>query len=187
MKRLILALFALGTLCLLPLAAQDKNPVVELDTSLGKIKIELFPDKAPATVKNFLKYVDDKFYDGTVFHRVIPDFMIQGGGFEQELKEKKTMPPIKNEAGLDNKRGTISMARTNDPDSATAQFFINLKDNAFLDPQNARDKVGYAVFGKVVDGMGVVDAIQRVETADRGFHQNVPVKDVVIRSARRVK
>jgi cyclophilin family peptidyl-prolyl cis-trans isomerase len=168
-------------------SAADKNPVVIMDTSLGTIKIELYPDKAPITVKNFLGYVDDKFYDGTIFHRVIPDFMIQGGGMEPGLKEKKTKDPIKNESdnGLENKRGTIAMARTNRPDSATSQFFINVKDNAFLDRANSRDRVGYCVFGKVIDGMDVVDKIKAVETGNRGGHQNVPTQDVVIKSVRR--
>jgi cyclophilin family peptidyl-prolyl cis-trans isomerase len=170
-------------------AAQDKNPVVEIDTTLGAIKVELYEKKAPITVKNFLKYVDDKFYDGVVFHRVIPGFMIQGGGMEPGLKEKQTREKIKNEAGngVKNERGTIAMARTMDPDSATAQFFINLKDNDFLDRANARDKVGYAVFGKVISGMDVVDKIAAVETGSRGGHRDVPVKDVVIKSIRRVK
>jgi cyclophilin family peptidyl-prolyl cis-trans isomerase len=168
-------------------SAQDtKNPVVVLDTSLGKIKIELFPDKAPVTVKNFLRYVDEKHYDGTIFHRVIPTFMIQGGGFAPGMTEKKTHEPIKNEAGngLSNVRGTIAMARLPDPDTATAQFFINVKDNTRLDKSGA--SAGYAVFGKVIDGMDVVDKIKDVRTADRGDHENVPVQDVVIKSARRL-
>jgi cyclophilin family peptidyl-prolyl cis-trans isomerase len=134
-------------------------------------------------VKNFLQYVDDKFYDGTVFHRVIPDFMIQGGGFEAGMREKRTREPIVNEGGngVSNTRGTLAMARTNVPDSATAQFFINVKDNLFLDRARAADKVGYAVFGKVIDGMDVVDEIRRVETGQR----DVPTQDVVIRSIRR--
>jgi len=152
---------------------------VIMDTSHGKIAIELFADKAPITVKNFLQYTDDKHYDGTIFHRVISDFMIQGGGFEPGLKEKRSRAPIKNESGISNERGTISMARTKDPDSATAQFFINVKDNTRL------DKARYAVFGKVIDGMDVVDKIRRVETADRGDHEAVPIQDVVIRSVRR--
>jgi cyclophilin family peptidyl-prolyl cis-trans isomerase len=166
---------------------QEKNPVVVMDTSAGKITIELFADKAPITVKNFLQYADDKHYDGTIFHRVIADFMIQGGGMEPGLKEKKTRDPIKNEStnGLANERGTLAMARTNVPDSATSQFFINVKDNAFLDKAKARDNVGYAVFGKVIDGMDVVDKIRRVETGNSGGHENVPVQDVVIRSVRR--
>jgi cyclophilin family peptidyl-prolyl cis-trans isomerase len=168
---------------------QGKNPVVELDTSEGKIKIELFEDKAPVTVKNFLKYVDDKHYDGTIFHRVIADFMIQGGGFESGLKEKRTRAPIKNESsnGVSNKRGTLAMARTSEPDSASAQFFINVKDNTFLDRANARDKVGYAVFGQVIEGMNVVDRIRQVETGNQGGHENVPVRDVALKTARRVK
>lgn len=169
--------------------AQDKLPVVEVDTSMGKIKIELDIKKAPITVKNFLAYVEDKHYDGVIFHRVIPNFMIQGGGFLPGMKEKKTRDSIKNESsnGLSNKRGTIAMARTSEPDSASAQFFINVKDNGFLDKENARDKVGYAVFGRVIDGMDVVDKIRAVETADRGGHGDVPVKDVVIRSVKLVK
>ena len=169
--------------------AQDKNPVVEIDTSMGKIKVELFADKAPVTVKNFLKYTEDKHYDGMIFHRVISDFMIQGGGMTPGLKEKKTGAPIKNEStnGLSNVRGTLAMARTNQPDSATSQFFINVKDNKFLDRANARDKVGYAVFGKVIDGLDIVDKIRRVETANQGGHGDVPVQDVVIKSVRRVE
>lgn len=192
MKRFMCLAMALGACVALSGSAQEsKNPVVVMDTSHGKVVIELFADKAPVTVKNFLQYVDDKFYDGTIFHRVIPDFMIQGGGFEPgalaKNEEKKTRAPIKNEAGngLSNERGTLAMARTNDPDSASAQFFINVKDNTFLDRAKARDKVGYAVFGRVTDGMDIVDKIRKVETADRGMHENVPVQDVVIRSVRR--
>ncbi|MBI3409130.1 MAG: peptidyl-prolyl cis-trans isomerase [Planctomycetes bacterium] len=155
-----------------------------MDTSMGKIKIELFADKAPKTVKNFLQYVEDKHYDGTIFHRVIADFMIQGGGMEAGLKEKKTREAIENEAGLSNEKGTIAMARTNAPHSATAQFFINVKDNNLLDKARARDGWGYAVFGKVIDGMGVVDKIKQVATGTQGGHQNVPETDVVIRSVR---
>ncbi|MCI0460240.1 MAG: peptidyl-prolyl cis-trans isomerase [Gemmataceae bacterium] len=156
---------------------------------MGAIKVELFEQKAPITVKNFLKYVDDKFYDGTVFHRVIGNFMIQGGGMEPGLKEKKTREAIKNEAGngLANERGTLAMARTSVPDSATAQFFINLKHNDFLDRAKARDKVGYAVFGRVIDGMDVVDKIARVKTGERGGHEDVPLEDVVIKTARRAQ
>jgi cyclophilin family peptidyl-prolyl cis-trans isomerase len=168
--------------------AQESNPVVVMDTSVGKIKIELFKDKAPITVKNFLQYVDEKHYDGTVFHRVIPTFMIQGGGFAPGMKEKETHEAIKNEStnGVSNVRGTLAMARTGEPHSATAQFFINVKDNTFLDRAKARDGVGYAVFGRVIDGMDVVEKIKQVETATRGPHENVPVQDVVIRSVRRV-
>jgi cyclophilin family peptidyl-prolyl cis-trans isomerase len=160
-----------------------------METSAGTIKIELFEKKAPITVANFLKYVDDKFYDGTIFHRVIPNFMIQGGGFVPGMKEKQTREAIKNESdnGLKNERGTLAMARTPRPDSATAQFFINLKYNDFLDRAKARDKVGYAVFGKVIEGMDVVDKIAKVETADRSGHENVPTQDVIIKSVRRAK
>ena len=163
------------------------HPEVILKTTLGDIVIELYPEKAPITVKNFLAYVDDGFYNGTIFHRVIPGFMIQGGGMTKDMKQKETRPPIKNEAdnGLGNKRGTIAMARTSDINSATSQFFINLKDNSFLD-HGARG-FGYAVFGKVVKGMDVVDKISAVKTGNRGMYQNVPVEPVVIISASRVK
>jgi cyclophilin family peptidyl-prolyl cis-trans isomerase len=168
----------------MPVRAQDKNPVVVIATSKGKITVELYADKAPITVKNFLAYVADKHYDGTIFHRVIPDFMIQGGGMEPGMKEKQTRAPIKNEAGngVANDRGTIAMARTNDPDSATAQFFINAKDNPFLN--RSPGKAGYAVFGKVIDGLDVLDAIRRVETGNRGGHDDVPLQDVIIQSIR---
>lgn len=163
-----------------------------METSKGTIKIELFADKSPITVKNFLSYVDDKFYDGTIFHRVISDFMIQGGGFESGLKEKeKTKAPIKNESanGVANERGTIAMARTNDPDSATAQFFINVKDNPPLDR-----RPGYAVFGKVIEGMDIVDKIKDVPTTtkvatvqggQKAPFKDVPEDEVVIKSVRR--
>src|SRR5205085_8598712 len=146
MKRIGLAGLVAGLLAAGVVLAQEGNPVVVLDTSMGKIKIELFKDKAPITVKNFLDYADAKFYDGTIFHRVIPDFMIQGGGMEPGLREKKAHASIKNESanGLLNERGTLAMARTSVPDSATAQFFINVKDNRFLDRANAADRVGYA-------------------------------------------
>ena len=187
MKRYLLLAMAGGLLGAGTGRAADKNPVVAIDTSLGTIKVELNEEKAPITVKNFLAYVDDKFYDGTVFHRVIPDFMIQGGGFEPGMKEKQTKEAIKNESynNLTNDRGTIAMARTPKPDSATAQFFINLKNNNFLNKAQARDGVGYAVFGKVIQGMDVVDKIAEVETATRGGNENVPVKDVIIKSVRR--
>ena len=161
------------------------NSVITLSTTLGNITIELNSEKAPITVKNFLSYVDAGFYDGTIFHRVIPNFMIQGGGFTKDMKQKQTRPPIKNEAdnGLRNSHGTVSMARTSDVNSVTSQFFINLKDNTFLDHM-VRD-FGYAVFGKVVKGMDVVDKIAAVQTGNRGMQQNVPIKEVVIKSARR--
>ena len=166
------------------------NPKVNLETSKGKIVLELYADKAPQTVKNFLAYVDAGYYDGTIFHRVIPDFMIQGGGFTAEMKKKDTRPPIQNEAdnGVRNKRGTIAMARTQDPHSATAQFFINTKDNVFL---NHKDKTaqgwGYAAFGRVVEGMGVVDAISKARTVTRGRNRDVPDEAIVITRAQRAK
>ena len=164
----------------------ESNTVV-LDTSLGTIKIELDAAKAPITVKNFLSYVDDKFYDGTIFHRVISNFMIQGGGFEPGMRQKATKGQIKNESsnGLKNALGTVAMARTNVPDSATSQFFINLKDNGFLNKAEAQDGVGYCVFGKVIDGQDVVDKIKAVRTANKAGHGDVPVQDVVINSVRR--
>lgn len=166
------------------------NPVVELVTSKGTIKIELYPDKSTTTVKNFLKYVDDGFYDGTIFHRVIPGFMIQGGGFKPKMEKKKTNAPIKNEAktGLSNVRGTISMARTNDPDSATAQFFINVGDNSrSLDYNQGTGNAGYAAFGKVIDGMKVADAIVKAPRGSVGFYDDVPKEDILIKKARQVK
>jgi len=165
-------------------AQADDRPQVVLETSMGPITLELDRAKAPITVDNFLKYVDDGFYNNLVFHRVISDFMIQGGGMDDRLNEKPTRAPIKNEAGngLSNTRGTIAMARTNDPNSATAQFFINLFDkNTILD----RAGGGYAVFGKVVGGMETVDAIAKVQTGNQGGHENVPVKPVYIKSAKR--
>jgi peptidyl-prolyl cis-trans isomerase A (cyclophilin A) len=163
----------------------QEKPVVVLTTSLGSIEIELYPDEAPVTVENFLAYVDAGFYDGTVFHRVIPDFMVQGGGMEPDLRPKKTRDAIKNEAdnGLKNQPLTLAMARTGDKDSATAQFFINLKNNSFLD-HGTRD-FGYAVFAKVSDGMDVVEKIASVPTGSQGGHQNVPTTPVVLESAKR--
>jgi peptidyl-prolyl cis-trans isomerase A (cyclophilin A) len=165
--------------------AAGGKPVVVLETSLGDVEVELDAAKAPVTVENFLGYVDAGFYDGTIFHRVIPDFMIQGGGFDSAMSQKPTRGPIKNEAdnGLKNARGTLAMARLPDKDSATAQFFINLKDNEFLD-HGSRD-FGYAVFGRVTKGIEVVDKIAGVETANRGGHQNVPSEPVTIKKARR--
>jgi cyclophilin family peptidyl-prolyl cis-trans isomerase len=170
-----------------PAAEGKGNPMVLFATSLGDIKIELFPDKAPVTVKNFLEYVQAGYYDGTVFHRVIPGFMIQGGGMDAELHEKPGQrPPIKNEAGngMANAAGSVAMARTSVPDSATAQFFINTVDNDFLNREKAADGVGYAVFGKVVEGMDVVKKIEAVKTGSKGPHQNVPQEAVVIQSAK---
>jgi len=173
--------------------AADKNPVVEIDTNKGKIKVELFQDKAPETVKNFLQYVEDKHYDGLIFHRVISDFMIQGGGYEPGMKERKTRDPIKNESGngLSNEKYTIAMARTDKPDSASSQFYINTKDNDFLDKAKAGDGVGYCVFGKVTDGKDIVDKIKDVTTrrqkdkdkyGKNDSKGDEPVDDVVIKS-----
>jgi peptidyl-prolyl cis-trans isomerase A (cyclophilin A) len=158
---------------------------VRLQTSAGDIVIALQADKAPRSVENFLQYVRASHYDGTIFHRVIESFMIQGGGFDAQLNQKPTRGPIPLEArnGLNNVRGTVAMARTAVPDSATAQFFINVVDNAFLDAANARDGQGYAVFGRVVEGMDVVDRIRAVPTASRGPHQNVPTMPITIRKA----
>ena len=155
---------------------------VKLATTMGDIVVELDAAKAPKTVDNFLQYVKSGHYDGTVFHRVIDGFMIQGGGFTPEMVQKPTRAPIPLESrnGLKNERYTLAMARTNVPDSATAQFFVNVADNAFLDQANARDGHGYAVFGKVVAGTDVVDKIKAVATGSRGPHQNVPVQPVVI-------
>lgn len=170
-------------------AEGKKNPVVTMETSLGNVKIELFEKEAPISVKNFIEYTKSGFYGGTIFHRVIANFMIQGGGFTSDLKQKPTKAPIKNEAdnGLKNQRGTIAMARTGIVDSATAQFFINIVNNDFL---NQRDKTqqgyGYAVFGKVVEGMDVVDKIAAVKTVTRGF-PDVPEKQVVIKSIQILK
>jgi cyclophilin family peptidyl-prolyl cis-trans isomerase len=154
------------------------------ETSLGNFEVELFEKEAPISAKNFQDYVDDGFFDGVIFHRVIPGFMIQGGGFEPGMKQKKVKAPIKNEAtnGLKNKRGTLSMARTNVVDSATAQFFVNLVDNEFLDHAGASN-YGYAVFGQVTSGMDVIDKIAKVATTNRAGHQNVPAADVVITKA----
>jgi peptidyl-prolyl cis-trans isomerase A (cyclophilin A) len=160
------------------------GPVVVLETSMGRIRLGLYKDKAPITVNNFIQYLRSGHYDGVIFHRVIPDFMIQGGGFEPDMSERPTRPPIRNEArnGLRNLRGTIAMARTNAPDSATAQFFINLKDNASLD--FGIRGAGYAVFGEVLDGMDVVDRIAQVPTTTQGRFENVPEAPVIIKRAR---
>ena len=160
--------------------------MVELHTNKGVIRLSLDSEKAPKSTENFLAYVRSGHFDGTIFHRVIDGFMIQGGGFEPGMKQKPTQAPIANEAnnGLKNKRYTIAMARTNDPHSATAQFFINVSDNAFLDHSSPTPQGwGYAVFGEVVEGQDVVDAIKGVKTGSKGFHQDVPVEDVVIEKA----
>ena len=161
-------------------------PRVRMETSKGTMVLELYPDRAPETVKNFLQYVDDEFYNRTIFHRVIPNFMIQGGGFTATMREKDTRPPVQNEAGgLSNLRYTIAMARTAAPHSATAQFFINHVTNRGLDKDQARDGWGYCVFGKVIEGTEVVDEIAKVATGNNAGHQNVPATPVVIRSVER--
>ena len=176
--------------------ARAANPVVVVETNMGSFKIELFEDKAPGTVKNFLQYADDKHYDGTIFHRVIPTFMIQGGGFEPGMKEKKSRDPIKNESsnGLSNLKGTIAMARLGKDvggvkaaDSATAQWFVNVKDNTFLDKAKAADGAGYCVFGRVIEGLDVVDKIKAVDTGTAKGFDDVPTTDVVIKSVKVVK
>ncbi|QBH98249.1 peptidylprolyl isomerase A [Limnobaculum zhutongyuii] len=184
LKRICITLTALFSLVLLAPAALAANPHVVLTTSLGNIEIELDQDKAPISTKNFVTYVKDGFYDGTIFHRVIPGFMAQGGGFTAEMNQKKPNAPIKNEAanGLKNVRGTIAMARTNAVDSATSQFFINVVDNDFLD--QSAGNFGYAVFGKVVKGMDVVDQMMKEKTQFSGQHQDVPVTPIVIKSAK---
>ena len=169
--------------------APAKHPSVIMKTSLGEITIELYPDKAPITVKNFLDYVNAGYYDGTIFHRVIFDFMIQGGGLTADVQEKREgqKAPIKNESGngLKNGVGTIAMARTSEPDSATSQFFINVKDNDFLNHKStAPAEFGYAVFGQVIEGMNVVHSIEKVKTGNRGMHQDVPAQAVVINSVK---
>ena len=192
-KKMMLALTVGLLFCASLAGAADtaaKNPVVVMETNLGTVKMELFAKEAPLSVKNFLDYANSGFYDGTIFHRVIPRFMIQGGGFTADIKQKKTNPPIKNEAdnGLKNTRGTLAMARTMMVDSATSQFFINVVDNVFL---NQRDKTpggyGYAVFGKVIDGMDVVDKIAAVKTGMQKGFQDVPETPVVIKSIKVVK
>jgi peptidyl-prolyl cis-trans isomerase B (cyclophilin B) len=188
MKRiLILIMIALAATSA---AIAGDNPRVEMDTNKGKIVLELAADKAPKTVENFLAYVDAGYYDGTIFHRVIPNFMIQGGGFTADMQQKKTRAPIDNEADnrLRNERGTIAMARTSNPHSATAQFFINTKNNEFLNYKGKSPQGwGYAVFGQVVEGMSVVDAISAVKTGTRGRFRDVPADPVVIRKIVRSK
>jgi peptidyl-prolyl cis-trans isomerase A (cyclophilin A) len=173
-----------------PVKTAGKNPVVLVQTSMGNIKLELFEKEAPISVKNFLAYVNSGFYSGTIFHRVIPNFMIQGGGFTTDFKEKPTNPPIKNEAGngIKNVRGTLAMARTFIIDSASAQFFINVKDNDFLNhSSNSMQGYGYAVFGKVIEGMDVVDKIAAVPTGMHGDFSDVPKKEVIINSMKVLK
>ncbi len=183
MNRLLHTFLALALLALSGNALAETPVQLQMQTSKGSITLELYPDKAPKTVANFLRYVDEGFYNGTIFHRVIDGFMIQGGGFDEQFREKSTHEPIPNEAdnGLGNTTGTIAMARTNDPHSATAQFFINVNDNAPLDHQSPTPRGwGYAVFGRVIEGMEVVEAIKAVSTGSRGMHRDVPRENVVI-------
>jgi peptidyl-prolyl cis-trans isomerase A (cyclophilin A)/peptidyl-prolyl cis-trans isomerase B (cyclophilin B) len=188
MLRIIGATLALLVCCQVGAADGAANPLVEMRTSMGTVVIELYPDKAPLTVENFLQYVKDRHYDGTVFHRVIPGFMIQGGGFGPDFSEKPARKPVRNEAanGLRNETGTIVMARTPDPHSAAAQFFINVANNESLNFRfPTTEGYGYCVFGKVVKGMDLVNRIVKVETAPGpAGHQNVPVKPVIIESAK---
>lgn len=169
---------------------ETNNPQVLIETNQGAMIIELFPNEAPETVKNFLEYVNSGFYEGTIFHRVIPSFMIQGGGFDENMKQKRGGQPIKNEAdnGLKNKIGTIAMARTSDPHSASSQFFINVSNNTSLDFREKTDRAyGYAVFGRVVDGMRTVNQIRTQPTTSRAGHQDVPIQPVVIQRVRQIK
>jgi len=199
MRRSIVLIFVMAMLSLLTVQTavtgekgmeESGNPVVVMETSHGTIRIELWADKAPISVKNFLTYVEEGFYDGTIFHRVMDNFMIQGGGFTPDMKQKPVHGMIKNEASaeLKNERGTIAMARTNVVDSATSQFFINVVDNDFL---NHKDKTppgfGYCAFGKVVEGMDVVDKIKKVQTKRFGPHENVPAMPVTIVSVKLAK
>ncbi|NIM58147.1 MAG: peptidyl-prolyl cis-trans isomerase [Candidatus Aminicenantes bacterium] len=192
LKKLFLIIPIMGVLMAFATTAQadNANPKVFMKTSMGDITIELYPDKAPITVKNFFSYVDEKFYDGTIFHRVMKGFMIQGGGLTADFKSKPAKPAIKNEATnkIKNKRGTIAMARMPDPDSATCQFFINHVDNPSLDHRdNTPEEYGYAVFGKVLKGMDVVDAIANVKIMTRSGRANVPRETITIISVRRVE
>jgi peptidyl-prolyl cis-trans isomerase B (cyclophilin B) len=197
MKQVFTALFALLLCCTMQpshsstsdnKSIQDKKNMVKLHTNKGVITLQLDVEKAPNTVKNFLEYVNSGFYSGTIFHRVIGNFMIQGGGFEPDMKQKKGNAPIKNEAanGLKNDNYTVAMARTGDPHSASSQFFINVKDNNFLN-YPGQDGWGYCVFGKVVEGKDVVDAIRNVKTGSRSGFQDVPLEDVIITSAEVLK
>ena len=191
MKKIFISVLVIGFLALPIWAgiAGAANPKVVIETWEGKIVIELFPDKAPETVKNFLAYVDANFYNGTIFHRVIPNFMIQGGGFIPGMKEKPTRPPLKSEAdnGLKNLRGTIAMARTGDPHSATAQFFINVVKNDYLDHKDKKKGWGYTVFGQVTDGIDVVDAISYVKTVSVGAFQDMPENPIMILKVKRLE
>jgi peptidyl-prolyl cis-trans isomerase A (cyclophilin A)/peptidyl-prolyl cis-trans isomerase B (cyclophilin B) len=190
MKTLTAILLLLPLLAAFTATAQTANPSIVVKTSMGSFTIELFADKAPVTVKNVLQYVDEGFYAGTLFHRVIDGFMIQGGGLDREMKRKETRAGIVNEAGnkLKNKVGTVAMARTGDPNSATSQFFVNVNDNAALDYRDSsREGIGYCVFGQVVQGMDVVEKIKAVPTGVKNGMRDVPLTPVVIESITRVK
>ena len=188
MRKTLLSLLLIIPLMMSSLSVAQDNPVVVIETNKGTITIELWADKAPASVENFLRYTDNNFFDGMIFHRVIPGFMIQGGGFSSDMVQKSTYDAIKNEASasVPNDRGTLAMARTNVVDSATAQFFVNLVDNDNLNHTNETSRgFGYAVFGEVTEGMDVVDAIAKVETGTVKGYQNVPTEPVIITSAKR--
>jgi cyclophilin family peptidyl-prolyl cis-trans isomerase len=187
------SIFVLSLFLLVPGMASSEEKeggfMVEVRTNLGDFILELYPDKAPKTVENFMNYVEKKFYDGTIFHRVIADFMVQGGGFTPDMMKKAAGAPIANEAknGLKNLKGTIAMARTSEINSATCQFFINVKDNTGLDHSGeTSDKFGYAVFGKVIKGMDTIEKIRNVKTTTKGAYANVPEKSVIIKSMRRI-
>ena len=185
----LLAVGLMAGLATTAVAAPATNPQVQFDTNMGSFVVELEPKAAPKTVANFLQYVKSGFYQGTIFHRVIPGFMIQGGGMNESMEEKDTKAPIALESrnGLTNKRGSIAMARTSDPNSATSQFFINVANNHFLDAARAADGQGYAVFGRVVSGMPTVDAIAAVRTQSNGWHDDVPVRAVIIKKVSLIK
>ena len=188
MKRTLISIMIVLVVSFAAIAGD--NPRIEMDTTKGKIVLELYAGKAPETVKNFLAYVDGGFYNGTIFHRVIPGFMIQGGGFTADMRQRDTRPPIDNEAdnGLRNERGTIAMARTPDAHSATAQFFINTVNNSFLNHKSKPPQSwGYAVFGRVAEGMAVVDAISGVKTGTRGRFRGVPTDPILIIKAVRLR
>jgi cyclophilin family peptidyl-prolyl cis-trans isomerase len=190
MSRTAYLVFATAVGCLFSPAFAQEKPVYLIKTSVGDIKVELFEKEAPISAANFDSYVKDGFYDGTIFHRVIDGFMIQGGGMTPDMREKANKkPPIKNEGGngLQNKKYTLAMARTSVPDSATSQFFINTTDNGFLDRAQSRDGVGYAVFGQVIEGQDVVDKIGKVRTGSKGGHQDVPVEPIVIEKVTKVE
>ena len=188
MRKTLLSILLTIPLLVSSLSLAQDNPIVVIQTNKGAITVELWADKAPISVENFLRYTDNSFFDGMVFHRVIPGFMIQGGGFSPDMVQKSTYDAIKNEASasVPNDRGTLAMARTNVVDSATAQFFVNLLDNDFLNHTDETQRgFGYAVFGEVIEGMDVVDTIAKVETATTKGFQNVPTEPVVITSAKR--